>query len=1080
MDTESSIFKFVSIRNASDEVKSDPKFTIQPKTELTDSLVAILAKELEQPEKIKAFNKVIDDFIKSKNFFKTKQELSESVNKNSSLTDDKKNEVEIQSYLNNLFDNIVVRTVTKSNANEIFKILTDSLKEGFLKLKREKIKKSESSKLRIVMPEGLIITFSPPKLDREVAVDANTKADEVAKELSTLLKERERIQSERSENLKLLKAEQHKVYEAQEVIARAQQAEFNESSITKQDPKKDPKNKHTNILKKSETTFKEVSMVELNRLQSFEQSLIQSEELINARLAFLNSQAFKTVPTKKYVRVGENYVGMALTTYQDFINPPKIEEDAIVVYANGCYLNFPFQVADLRVVEQKTVGYLPTEIAHINNTQSGESQTRVTRRLKRIETFESFISEDEVTKETDTQSTEKFSVEKAASDVQSEENSFNINASVSGSYGVVTASVDTGYSNANSSTNSNSSAQSYAKEIVQKVVDRVSKKVKSERSIKSIEEFEETVTHVIDNTKSDAPKSYVYRWLTKLVRATLKNYGKRLIFQFDVPHLSHYYLTRAIKESLPLNIPPDPRLLKKNSQDGEIIAFYDKNPAFPEFLMKGINDINNPNGITRENYQAWAEMYGVELEQPPNKLVRIGKSYHLPIGEKDWNDISYETLTFDSKRYKPKTGYLSIGMSDSGVNSSPRRYISGFLGNQPFITNYTNTIIIDLSNDVTEKDIVPFSFRGYFSAFVMNIEIECELKKEIEIEWQTKCYFAIIEAYENLKAEAENQMSAFNPNNPGINPDRKSDLIRSELKKGALLKMFRCNPFWITDDYEVGKEYDPNCCLDQKNAKQVRFLEDTFDWKNMTYELYPYFYADKDNWSGLLNLTDDDPHFESFLQSSYATVRIPVFRDTEKEKAAINFMLYNSIGNTSVIPDGMQSILDDLSTNTPFGYINETETDIEFVDIKKVYNTAGVVRFFFINDAGEEVLCNEVQEYDIEGNQTFFYYNSTTNKMVISEIKEGINIDGQKYNYYFNSANEKIITHRTRTEYSIDGSKTAYYSTDLGIFNIPTDLVILEAGVQDGVEVRGFPEDATTPLSDVIIPKQYSPAIIQK
>ncbi|MDD2345387.1 MAG: hypothetical protein PHY85_04500 [Bacteroidales bacterium] len=49
---------------------------------------------------------------------------------------------------------------------------------------------------------------------------------------------------------------------------------------------------------------------------------------------------------------------------------------------------------------------------------------------------------------------------------------------------------------------------------------------------------------------------------------------------------------------------------------------------------------------------------------------------------------------------------------------------------------------------------------------------------------------------------------------------------------------------------------------------------------------------------------------------------------------------------------------------------------------------------------------------------------------------------------------------------------------DLGVFNIPTSLVILEYGVSDGVKLRGYPEDATAPTSDVIIPKQYSPAII--
>jgi hypothetical protein len=48
---------------------------------------------------------------------------------------------------------------------------------------------------------------------------------------------------------------------------------------------------------------------------------------------------------------------------------------------------------------------------------------------------------------------------------------------------------------------------------------------------------------------------------------------------------------------------------------------------------------------------------------------------------------------------------------------------------------------------------------------------------------------------------------------------------------------------------------------------------------------------------------------------------------------------------------------------------------------------------------------------------------------------------------------------------------------DLGLFPVPTDLVILESGVADGIKPIGFPftdEDQT----DLKIPKQYSPAII--
>jgi hypothetical protein len=227
-------------------------------------------------------------------------------------------------------------------------------------------------------------------------------------------------------------------------------------------------------------------------------------------------------------------------------------------------------------------------------------------------------------------------------------------------------------------------------------------------------------------------------------------------------------------------------------------------------------------------------------------------------------------------------------------------------------------------------------------------------------------------------------MSDFDPNRPGLNPSQKRALIKSELKKGALSRMYRCNPFWVTDKYEVGKEYDPDCCKDTLNAEQVSFLETLFDWNNISYELHPYMYADKDNWARLLDMTDDDPHFEAFLQSSFATVCIPVFRDSLKETAAINFIMYNSIANYAVVPEAMKPLLEELESGKPTQF------------------TTGL--------DGEEL-------------------------PVPIEV------------------------------------------VDLGIFTVPTNLVILECGVENGVKPIGFPEKEIEG-TDVSIPKQYSPAII--
>jgi len=642
----------------------------------------------------------------------------------------------------------------------------------------------------------------------------------------------------------------------------------------------------------------------------------------------------------------------------------------------------------------------------------------------------------------------------------------------------VTASVDAGFSYAQSSQNSNSSSQSYASEIVTKVVERVSNKVRKERSVKSIEEFEETVKHVIDNRTGDGPKSYVYRWLTKLIRATLKNYGKRLMFQIDIAHPSHYYLTRAIQEKQPLNIPPNPKDLRKDSTDPIIKDFYLKT-SFPYSF--GIDD------ITRDNYLAWATLYNAKLEQPPSKKILISRAFQTTSGV----TLSEAEVVTILPEYQAKRAKITFtyGYTDG---PSQVRIIIG----QHLVAAYYGSsnpgFFTPILND--EEGSLPITVFGINLGTWITIELECELPYnqngiQESKTWQIKTYHAILDAYESLKAEAESKMSEWNPNNPGLNPTRKNDLIKTELKKGALSKMFRCNnpnPFWITDNYIVGKEYDPDCCKDSLNAEKVRFLETIFDWNNMTYDLYPYFYArhdslkpEADNWGKLLNLTDDDPHFEAFLQASYATVRIPVFRDSEKEIAAINFIINNSIANHSVIPANLQHILQDLEANTPFGYIPENTSNADFIEIRKEYDKSRNLKIFYIDASGNEFICTEKSEFDKEGNATKFYYDSN-NVAVMSEIKEGVNSNGQKYYYYFNRKDEKIICHKAKTEYDIKGNATPYYSTDLGIFPIPTDLVILEAGVENGVVLRGYPEDQSDPTSDVIIPKQYSPAIIQE
>jgi len=123
----------------------------------------------------------------------------------------------------------------------------------------------------------------------------------------------------------------------------------------------------------------------------------------------------------------------------------------------------------------------------------------------------------------------------------------------------------------------------------------VVQKVKEERISKIIEEFEENSKHGFDNRKGDKHVSGVYRWVDKIYKNKVLNYGKRLMYEFMLPQPAHFhYLNTSGKE---------------NVLNGDII----EKPIDPRS--------NLSLGSTFENtYKFWAEKYGADIvPQPENQ-----------------------------------------------------------------------------------------------------------------------------------------------------------------------------------------------------------------------------------------------------------------------------------------------------------------------------------------------------------------------------------------------------------------------------------------------------------------------------
>jgi hypothetical protein len=947
------IFRFVTLHNPQPSTPVGPG--IQPATTLVNSLVEVLESNQKQREKIAALNNMLETFIQSKNFFKTKAAIAEAV---SSVTSNKpllsrggdgpKDEPpDLKQLYETLYDNVVVRTLTRGTANELFKLSCDNLRALHQKLDPQKRSVADKREAKILLPDSLQMTFSLPPSPRPAPVKPDPQ--HVFAKLNELTEKKRALQQDQKQISEQLTAEQQRV-------ARRQVENGAAEFVRTRGAQAAPENAAINR-SQARTIAQPDTAAELVQLEAKAAQIRTAEAQINAQITALSAQAVHAFPDSSYAQVGQQWV--EVSRFEES-GPATIEGNEIVVHSANCSLKFPFQVADLRVVEQQPVAYVADEIVHIHNTQQGELHERVTTRRTETKTIETLITEEETFREKDNQSSATSTIEKAASEIQAEETSISVNASVSGTYGVVTAGLDAGYSNTQSAQSANSSAQSYAKQIVERAVERVSNRVRSERRRETLEQFEERIKHVIDNSGSNEAQCLVFRRLMKKVNATVRNYGRRLTFRSSVNYPAQDYLVHAITKQPALNLPPDPRGLIINDQH---ISSY----------------------IDRQWYVAWSDRYRTKLDAPPDQKIIVSFVTTGKTGEN--SEKVQHPLPDGYQAVRATVTRLTIGENtDHGFFA----FVNLLIGSSQTGRWIVPTTDCAIGDSVTvnlnkETKFLPLAISSPFSGgYAINIEIECEPTPEAERAWQLKCYEKLIEAYENLKAEAENKMSSWNPESPGLSSARKKALIKNELKKRVLSKMFRCNPFWITDHYEVGKEYEGDCCLDTLNAEKISFIENAFDWDNITYEFYPYLYADKKNWAGFLNLTDDDPHFEAFMQASCATVNIPVHRDPMKETAAVNFIMNNSIANYEVVPASMQPLLDELNSGEPIKF------------------TTGL--------NGEQL-------------------------PVPIEV------------------------------------------VDLGVFSVPTDLVILECGVGNGIKPIGFPQTevgATT----ITIPKQYSPAIV--
>ena len=194
-------------------------------------------------------------------------------------------------------------------------------------------------------------------------------------------------------------------------------------------------------------------------------------------------------------------------------------------------------IADYRKVEQEVCCYVPGEVSHIENVMAREFKQKTTRRLRRNEESISTTRESEKEALTENTSTDRFEMNQEIAFLTARDQTYAASAGMSAEFKKVQISANANYATSTAQENSNSQAVTHAKDVTERALQSIVEKVTEERVVKIVEEFEETTDHGYDNRKGDNHISGVYRWVDKIYKNQILNYGKRLMYEFMIPEL---------------------------------------------------------------------------------------------------------------------------------------------------------------------------------------------------------------------------------------------------------------------------------------------------------------------------------------------------------------------------------------------------------------------------------------------------------------------------------------------------------------------------------------------------------------
>jgi hypothetical protein len=560
--------------------------------------------------------------------------------------------------------------------------------------------------------------------------------------------------------------------------------------------------------------------------------------------------------------------------------------------------------SDLYVVKSEWSCYVAGEIAHIDNVMSGELRRRRHMRLDETETTQTTDVYSDTTEERDTQTTDRFTLDAQAS--TETQLKLNIAASVdtSGQYGPTHVNTHVGGSFDYSDDESRKVATNQAHEIVTRAVSKVEQSVRDVRTTRTLNRIRETNLHSYDATHIDHHIVGMYRWVDKIERLQIFRYPHRYVLEFEIPEPSASYVWASeLASQAAASAPPTPFTID-GTPAGRPLTLADVTPA---------------------TYAELAARYGAsELTPPPAEQVVVESSFTLEADPPDYATLGQADVNLRVGPEITKTtevalpdGYHTISMVAS-ASAAPAhaqwgdwldadhrfewRYgyhyprVDITIGNtvvrledvrRPTVQNAIEFKDAWLSmssplaalSPIIEKATIGVTAAGSFRVTV-SVDLTCVVNDEHVVQWSADTYTKIRAAYDSAQQAYSDSSASMFGTSSGLGssdpPELNAAIVVEELKR-QVVELLLGEPFNGYDDLVRPPGQRPH--LDPvrvaATTPYIQMFEQAFEWENITYIFYPYFWADQARWNELAARRSTDPDFLNFLRAGSARVVVP-------------------------------------------------------------------------------------------------------------------------------------------------------------------------------------------------------------